>query len=304
MQIGVIKFILFLIKSYLIEMTIACFYLGLVLLPDSYLWGVGIYLCGLLYVPINIAYIGMLKLVLQIIGVKKTFTGANVAFVYSTWLIIFLFIGYLPDIIKFCFNVEGNVSLKRFVSYYETQCDSNYLHMYLSYGVLSIIVLFCLYYKNSSPKTPGMYRKDIPSTATTKFFAIIVVLLTCFRLGYLCGNAVTAQNSSSLYLDFMYLGENIEPISVDDLEDSCLVRNSHPNNGVVSTAEMAYTIADCVFSNIYGRSTMDKEKPYRITLLEDRYWVIEGTMNTSEGGTAHLMIKKENGQIVEISHGK
>ena len=68
--------------------------------------------------------------------------------------------------------------------------------------------------------------------------------------------------------------------------------------------EMAYTIADCVLSNIYGRSTMDKEKPYRITLLEDRYWVIEGTMNTSEGGTAHLMIKKENGQIVEISHGK
>ena len=304
MQIGVIKFILFLIKSYLIEMTIACFYLGLVLLPDSYLWGVGIHLSGLLYVPINIAYIGLLKLVLQIIGVKKTFTGANVAFVYSIWLIIFLFLGYLSDIIKFCFNVEGNVSLKRFVSYYETQCDSNYLHMCLSYGVLSIIVLFCLYYKNSKPKTPGMYRKDIPSTATTKFFAIIVVLLTCFRLGYLCGNAVTAQNSSSLYLDFMYLGENIEPISVGDLEDSCLVRNSHPNNGVVSTAEMAYTIADCVLSNIYGRSTMDKEKPYRITLLEDRYWVIEGTMNTSEGGTAHLMIKKGNGQIVEISHGK
>ena len=117
MLIGVIKFILFLIKSYLIEMTIACFYLGLVLLPDSYLWGVGIHLSGLLYVPINIAYIGLLKLVLQIIGVKKTFTGANVAFVYSIWLIIFLFLGYLSDIIKFCFNVEGNVSLKRFVSY-------------------------------------------------------------------------------------------------------------------------------------------------------------------------------------------
>ena len=44
MQIRVIKFILFLIKSYLIEMTIACFYLGLVLLPDSYLWGV-VYIC-------------------------------------------------------------------------------------------------------------------------------------------------------------------------------------------------------------------------------------------------------------------
>ena len=112
MLIGVIKFILFLIKSYLIEMTIACFYLGLVLLPDSYLWGVGIHLSGLLYVPINIAYIGLLKLVLQIIGVKKTFTGANVAFVYSIWLIIFLFLGYLSDIIKFyCCPIKLDTSL-------------------------------------------------------------------------------------------------------------------------------------------------------------------------------------------------
>ena len=270
MQIGVIKFILFLIKSYLIEMTIACFYLGLVLLPDSYLWGVGIYLFGLLYVPINIAYIGLLKLVLQIIGVKKTFTGANVAFVYSTWLIIFLLLGYLPDIIKFCFNVEGNVSLKRFVSYYETQCDSNYLHMYLSYGVLSIIVLFCLYYKNSKPKTPGMYRKDIPSTATTKFFAIIVVLLTCFRLGYLCGNAVTAQNSSSLYLDFMYLGENIEPISVGDLEDSCLVRNSHPNNGCFNIAKWPIPL-----QTVYCLTYMDDPLWIKRNLIASHYWRID-----------------------------
>lgn len=66
-------------------MTIACFYLGLVLLPDSYLWGVGIYLSGLLYVPINIAYIGLLKLVLQIIGVKK-----NIYWCYCSFCVFYM----------------------------------------------------------------------------------------------------------------------------------------------------------------------------------------------------------------------
>lgn len=37
MLIGVIKFILFLIKSYLIEMTIACFYLGWNIVPQGVL---------------------------------------------------------------------------------------------------------------------------------------------------------------------------------------------------------------------------------------------------------------------------
>ena len=85
MLIEVINFILFLIKSYLIEMAITCFYLALMLLPDGYFWGVGVYLFGLVFIPINIVYIGILKLVLQIIGVKKTFTGANVAVMYSIW---------------------------------------------------------------------------------------------------------------------------------------------------------------------------------------------------------------------------
>ena len=102
----------------------------------------------------------------------------------------------------------------------------------------------------------------------------------------------------------MYLGENVGPISVGDLEDSCHAYNFHPNNGVVSSPEIAYAIADCILSNIYGRSAMDNEKPYHITLLDDRYWVIEGTLKTPKGGTAHIIIKKRNGQIVELSHGK
>ena len=304
MLIEVIKFILFLIKSYLIEMAITCFYLALMLLPDGYFWGVGVYLFGLVFIPINIVYIGILKLVLQIIGVKKTFTGANVAFMYSIWLIIFSFLSYLLDIIKFCFNVEDNAFLKRFVNYYETQCDSNYLNLYLSYGILSMFCLFCLYYEDSSQKAPGMYRRNILSTEKTKFVAIIVVLLTCFRLGYLCGNAVPVQDSTSKCIDFVYLGENVGPISVGDLEDSCRAYNFHPNNGVVSSPEMAYAIADCVLSNIYGRSAMNNEKPYHITLLDDRYWIIEGTLKAPKGGTAHIIIKKRNGQIIELSHGK
>ena len=76
-------------------------------------------------------------------------------------------------------------------------------------------------------------------------------------------------------------------------------------NGIVENANMAYTIANSILSNIYGSNQIKNEYPLKITLINNRFWVIEGSLSKGEtGGTAIIVIKKDDGQVQYINHGK
>ncbi len=77
-----------------------------------------------------------------------------------------------------------------------------------------------------------------------------------------------------------------------------------PEHGFVSTAEIAFEIAESVLVSIYGKKKIDAEKPFSITLTDD-IWIIEGNLNEdSDGGVAYMEICKLNGEIIKVVHTK
>ena len=77
-----------------------------------------------------------------------------------------------------------------------------------------------------------------------------------------------------------------------------------PEDGLIPTAELAIQVAELVLKNIYGSENIEEQPPFFINLKND-IWIIEG--NLDDGyyeGVAHIEIRKNNGEILKVIHGK
>ena len=82
------------------------------------------------------------------------------------------------------------------------------------------------------------------------------------------------------------------------------VKGYFPNEGLVPTVEIAFQIAEPILVNLYGRETIEEEKPFSIN-LENDIWIIEGTLEKGfKGGVAYMEISKINGTILKVIHTK
>lgn len=91
------------------------------------------------------------------------------------------------------------------------------------------------------------------------------------------------------------------------------------NNGVVHAAENsmhkgetsasidkteAIKIAVKEWEHIFGKEKIGGEKPYQ-AILKDGIWYVSGSLpRGSKGGVAEAEIRKKDGQIISIKHGK
>ena len=83
-------------------------------------------------------------------------------------------------------------------------------------------------------------------------------------------------------------------------------RGYSPEKGLVSTPEMAVQIAEVVLNAIYGKPQIDEQKPFFVN-LDNGVWLIEGRMDADpdvKGGVAYIEIRKSNGEIIKVLHGK
>jgi hypothetical protein len=82
------------------------------------------------------------------------------------------------------------------------------------------------------------------------------------------------------------------------------IESISPQNGLVPTADIAFRIAESILNEIYGKEHIEKEKPFSVN-LENDIWLIEGHLEDGyEGGVAYIEIRKGNGEIVKVTHGK
>ncbi|MCX6154076.1 MAG: NTF2 fold immunity protein [Candidatus Kapabacteria bacterium] len=65
----------------------------------------------------------------------------------------------------------------------------------------------------------------------------------------------------------------------------------------------ALKIAEAVFLVKYGKEIY-YEKPFTIKLIDSNIWEIEGTLNFAKGGVAYILIRKKDGMILKLEHGK
>jgi len=80
--------------------------------------------------------------------------------------------------------------------------------------------------------------------------------------------------------------------------------NYKPAAGYIPDQETAIRIAVAVWSPIYGKEQIEKEKPYK-AILKSGIWYVTGTLPEGRvGGVAEAEINKESGCIIRISHGQ
>ena len=76
-----------------------------------------------------------------------------------------------------------------------------------------------------------------------------------------------------------------------------------PKEGFVPDETTAIKIAEAVWLPIYGEHIKD-EQPFRAKLIGD-VWYVEGSLpEHSFGGVAEAQIRKTDGSILRVSHGK
>ncbi|SNS74448.1 NTF2 fold immunity protein [Granulicella rosea] len=91
------------------------------------------------------------------------------------------------------------------------------------------------------------------------------------------------------------------------LASSSLAQNVVPKDGYVPDAATAREIAEAVLKPVYGKALIESERPFT-AILEGGVWVVSGTIPCAksgcEGGVATVKIRKADGRIVGMIHGK
>lgn len=68
---------------------------------------------------------------------------------------------------------------------------------------------------------------------------------------------------------------------------------------MVPNKETAVRIADAVLTPIYGKTVVEYEKPYSITLA-GRIWIVKGKAHPGPGGNLLIEISKRSGCIFRV----
>jgi hypothetical protein len=118
-------------------------------------------------------------------------------------------------------------------------------------------------------------------------------------------NEIKPINKDNIKEDSFTLGKPIE-IGYDNYVKRVLRNEQNrykPPNNVIPDSITAVKISEIILSNIYGKDVILKEKPFTASLQEG-YWLVYGQLpGNSIGGVAEIVIKKETGEIISITHG-
>jgi hypothetical protein len=79
-----------------------------------------------------------------------------------------------------------------------------------------------------------------------------------------------------------------------------------PAKGLIPDEVTATRVAEAVWTPFYGEKLVQAEKPFRATLVGDR-WTVKGTLPTAgnmAGGTLLLELDKRDGRILRMTHGQ
>jgi len=112
---------------------------------------------------------------------------------------------------------------------------------------------------------------------------------------------------SQIIITFLLLF--IIAISIVSATNSNALQNNYsarrtPENGFIPDKETAIKVAIAVWLPIYGKKIYN-EAPYKAKLINDKIWVVEGTLSEGKlGGVSIIKIQKSDGKILMVAHEK
>ena len=72
-----------------------------------------------------------------------------------------------------------------------------------------------------------------------------------------------------------------------------------------SNSKLAIDFAISKLDSVYGKEQINSEKPFAISLIENKFWYVTGTLPEGYlGGVAEILFSKYDGKILYLIHGK
>lgn len=74
---------------------------------------------------------------------------------------------------------------------------------------------------------------------------------------------------------------------------------------LITQESTAVKVAEAIAIETYGEDKIKSERPYKVSVVSDSLWKVEGTCNRiGFGGVFSVTLSAKNGRVVEICHGK
>jgi hypothetical protein len=98
--------------------------------------------------------------------------------------------------------------------------------------------------------------------------------------------------------------DTIIPSIIKSIRDG-QYRGITSKEGLVKDALTAKRMAVAILESFYGKNLLQSEEPINVSLINDKYWYVNGTLpNGYMGGVAEILISREDGRILYLTHGK
>ena len=84
----------------------------------------------------------------------------------------------------------------------------------------------------------------------------------------------------------------------------CKTRVSNKKNNS-SDRDIALTIAEKKWKEVYGKSAINKQKPFATEKKNDSVWIVRGTFpKPTIGGVAYAEVNVKTQQVITYTHGE
>jgi len=101
------------------------------------------------------------------------------------------------------------------------------------------------------------------------------------------------------------------PLPLDDVKANQILRESLRDTTdvrsdtkiLIDDEETAIKFTEVILFKVYGKETIQNEKPYNIKNI-DGYWIVTGTVHSTLGGAFEIVFSSHDGQIVRSVHYK
>lgn len=135
---------------------------------------------------------------------------------------------------------------------------------------------------------------------------IIVLLLGLIGGGWFI-LSVPNQTEKEKCVDFVFLGNDSMNFHLDSIyadgADPFNVYSKH--EGFIQNETIAVEYAKLLLFPLYGKNVIESEKPYKVKLLNGNIWNVSGSLQKgTEGGVFSILLNRNDGRVMYISHGK
>jgi len=77
-----------------------------------------------------------------------------------------------------------------------------------------------------------------------------------------------------------------------------------PKEGYLPDEKTATKVGEAILSAIYGEESIASQRPFKATLLSDK-WTVKGTLAKGHiGGTAEIILSKSDARVILVRHGR